>query len=577
MKEIPSLNELKRNLKRPSEGLPTIRLAVAADSASQLAVQALGGYARELKLRLEIYEADYDQIDLQLLDPSSELYGFRPEFILIWQSAEKLSARFAKLGTADRTRFADDHLAHLGQLVDAVARHASAKVIVCNFLDVTDGVFGSFAAKLESSWLYQIRKLNLRLMDFAREHRDVSVLDLAGIALEHGVGFVRDDRLAITASTIIGIEALPLFAKHVLDIVAAATGRFKKCLILDLDNTLWGGVIGDDGIDGIEIGDLGIGMAFSQLQRWAKQLKQRGVILAVSSKNDAAIARGPFEKHPDMLLRLEDFAVFQANWDNKVDNIRHIQSILEIGFDSMVFLDDNPVERLMVKQALPDLCVPDLPEDPVGWLTYLRRLNLFETSSFTAEDGARTVQYQEEAKRREVQHSYANEAEFLASLAMQGKAEGFSPYNIPRVAQLILRSNQFNLRTVRHSEEDVRRMAVASDVVPLAFSLGDQFGDYGLISVVVMKRVEHALFVDTWIMSCRVLKRGMEDFVLNELVEVARAEKRAWLIGEYLPTAKNGLVKEHYPRLGFEPFDGRWRLDVNAYVPRPTHIRKALP
>jgi FkbH-like protein len=577
MKEVPGFNELKRNLKIPSEGLPTIRLAVAADSASQLAVQALGGYARELKLHLDIYEADYDQIDMQLLDPSSELYRFRPEFILIWQSAEKVSARFTKLGIAERERFADDQQAHSGRLVDAAARQTSAKIIVCSFIDYGDGVFGNFAAKLQSSWLYQIRKLNLRLMDFAREHKDVSVLDLAAIALDYGAGFVRDDRLAITASTVIGVEALPLFAKHVLDIVSAATGRFKKCLVLDLDNTLWGGVIGDDGVDGIEIGDLGLGMAFSQIQRWAKELKERGVILAVSSKNDAAIARQPFESHPDMVLRLDDIAVFQANWENKVDNIRHIQSILEIGFDSMVFLDDNPAERLMVKQGLPDLCVPDLPEDPVGWLTYLRRLNLFETSSFTAEDGARTMQYREEANRREVQHSYANEDEFLAGLAMQGKVEGFSSYNIPRVAQLILRSNQFNLRTVRHSEADVRRLATASDSVPLAFTLGDRFGDYGLISVVILKRIDQALFIDTWIMSCRVLKRGMEDFVLNELVNVARDEKRASLVGEYLPTPKNGLVKEHYPRLGFEAFDGRWRLDVSAYSARPTHVRKVLP
>jgi FkbH-like protein len=567
----PSFDQLKRNLKRPVEGLPIVRLAVVADSASQLAVEALRGYAIEIGLRLDVYEADYDQIDRQLLDPTSELHQFAPAFVLVWRSAEKAAQRFAALPVAERAGFAEAELSHTRRLVAAAGR---ATVLHTTFIERNDGVFGSFAAAWPSSWLYQVRRLNGGLGDLAREAPGVYLVDLAALAVEYGAAYLRDDRLAVTASTTIGLGGLPLFARAVMDVVAAATGRIKKCLVMDLDNTLWGGVIGDDGVAGIELGDLGIGRAFSELQRWAKQLKERGVILAVSSKNQPEIAREPFEQHPDMVLRLDDIAVFQANWDNKVDNIRHIQSILEIGFDAMVFLDDNPAERLQVKTALPQLSVPELPEDPADWVTFLRRLNLFETVAVTAEDGARTALYQQEARRREVQLDYANEGEFLASLGMQARVEGFTTYNIPRVAQLIVRSNQFNLRTVRYSEEEVRQLAAAPEVVPLAVSLQDRFGDYGLISVVILRPAGRALFVDTWLMSCRVLKRGVEDFVLQALVEIAGQQQRDSLIGEYLPTAKNGLVKDHYRRLGFAEFDGRWRLDLASYQPRPTHIRR---
>jgi FkbH-like protein len=573
----PTFAELKRNLKAPAGGLPVVRLAVVADSATQLVVQALRGYAFAVGIHLQVFEADYDQVDLQVLDESSELYRFDPEFVLLWHCAEKALARFQRTPAAAHTAFADEHVAQVGRLVAAIGARGKAQIIYPDLIEYDDSTFGSFGLKVPASWRHQVRKINFGLGELAREHKHLLPFDLSTLSLVLGLDATRDHRLAITTSTVLSLDALPFFAKGVLDIVAAATGRFKKCLILDLDNTVWGGVIGDDGMDGIEVGDLGIGAAFSQLQRWARGLKQRGVILAVSSKNEAANAREPFEKHPDMELRLEDIAVFQANWENKADNIRHIQSILEIGFDSMVFLDDNPVERAQVRQELPEVCVPELPEDPTTWLPFLRRLGLFETTAFTEADDARTLQYQQEATRREVQLGFANEDEFLASLEMNAKVEALTAYNIPRVAQLIVRSNQFNLRTIRHSEEEVRQMAAADDVFALAVSLDDRFGNYGLISVVILKRVERSLFIDTWLMSCRVLKRGVETFVLNEAVEVARRVGADTLIGEYLPTAKNALVKEHYPRLGFEPFDGRWRLEVGAYQPRRSHVKKVSP
>jgi FkbH-like protein len=286
-------------------------------------------------------------------------------------------------------------------------------------------------------------------------------------------------------------------AKNLHDTIQAITGTFKKCLILDLDNTMWGGIIGDDGMEGIQIGDLGIGKAFVEFQLWIKELKYRGIIIAVCSNNTEEIAKEPFISHPDMALKLEDIAVFVANWENKVDNIRHIQSILNIGFDSMVFLDDNPFEREMVKKGIPELTVPSLPEDPAEYLIYLRSLNLFETASFTDEDKVRTRQYQEEAKREILQKSFANEEEFLKNLGMVSEVKAFDKFTIPRIAQLSQRSNQFNLRTIRYTEEEVRSIANSKDYFTLSLTLDDIYGNYGLIGYVVLRRMNNkSLFID---------------------------------------------------------------------------------
>ena len=346
-----------------------------------------------------------------------------------------------------------------------------------------------------------------------------------------------------------------------------------------MDNTLWGGIIGDDGLENIQIGDLGIGKAFTELQLWIKQLQKRGIILAVCSKNTESIAKEPFEKHPEMKLRLDDIAVFVANWENKVDNIRHIQSVLNIGFDSMVFLDDNPFERNMVKTNIPEIAVPELPEDPVEYLPFLRAANLFETASFTENDEKRTRQYQQESWRATVQKSFSNEDEFLASLNMGSVIQPFNKFNIPRVAQLTQRSNQFNLRTIRYTENEIRAIADSAEYCPLTFTLEDRFGDYGLISVVILKKKNDGLFIDTWIMSCRVLKRGMERFVLNEIVATANRSGYASIQGEYIPTAKNAMVNDHYKTLGFKNIgdqNGLWILSTETFGAFKTFITPKL-
>ena len=575
---MKTLKELKKLAKTELQG-PRYKVALLGDTATQLLATAIKGESVSRNQIIDLYEGEYSQVERQLLDPTSDLFQYDADFLVVFQSAHKLGEHHSLLSMEKQISLADDRLAFVASLCENPTL-SNKKIIYFNYPEIEDTVFGSYANKVESSFSYQVRKLNFNLMNLSIQYPNLYICDIAGLQNLFGRQFMFAPNVYMTTEMVLSVNALPYVASRVVDIIAAIKGQFKKCLILDLDNTVWGGVIGDDGLEGIELGHgLGIGKAFTEFQMWIRKLKQRGIIICVASKNNEETAKEPFEKHPDMILKLDDIAVFQANWETKVDNIRTIQGILNIGFDSMVFLDDNPFERNMVRENIPDITVPELPEDPAMYLEYLYSLNLFETASYSNADKDRTKQYQVEAKRVSLSKTFNNEADFLKSLNMVSTVSGFTKFNTPRVAQLSQRSNQFNLRTIRYTENDISGMAADPDVIDLSFTLEDKFGDNGLVAVVIMKRQdEETLFVDTWFMSCRVLKRGMENFTLNTMVECAREKGYKKIIGEYIPTVKNKMVEFHYEGLGFKKMDVSERmlyeLNLESFGPKECYIGK---
>lgn len=575
---MKTLRELKKLAKVESDS-PQIRVALLGDTATQLLVTAIKGEAVDRGFFLNLYEGEYNQVERQLMDPTSDFYQFNAEMSIIFQSTHKLGEYHSLLPVTKQEHLAEERLSFIAGLCENPS-FANKKIIYFNYPEIEDTIFGSYANKVESSFSYQVRKLNYELMNLSRQYPNLFICDIAGLQNMLGRQFMFAPNVYMSTEMVLSVNALPYVASRVVDIIAAIKGQFKKCLILDLDNTVWGGVIGDDGLEGIELGHgLGIGKAFTEFQMWVKKLKQRGIIICVASKNNEDTAKEPFEKHPDMVLKLDDIAVFQANWETKVDNIRTIQGILNIGFDSMVFLDDNPFERNMVRENIPGITVPELPEDPAMYLEYLYSLNLFETASYSNADKDRTKQYQVEAKRVSLSKTFTNEADFLKSLDMVSTVSGFTKFNTPRVAQLSQRSNQFNLRTVRYTEGDIAAIAEDPNCIDLSFTLEDKFGDNGLIAVIIMKKLdEETLFVDTWFMSCRVLKRGMENFTLNTMVEKAKEKGYKRIVGEYLPTPKNKMVEPHYTNLGFRPVEGaattQFVLDVDSYIQRECYIKR---
>jgi FkbH-like protein len=566
-------SHLRKNLKKDFSNFKILKVALLGDTSTQFLSQAIRGEGYDAELDLQIWEADFSQIEMQVFNTDSEMYAFDPDIIVLFLSSHKLLNKYNKLKIELQPRLADNEIENIETIISTISSNSPAKIIYYNYNEIDDAVFGSYANKAESSFLYQLRKLNYELMNIAVRNTNFYVCDISTIQNQVGKSNFFHTAVYISTEMVLSLNVLPLIAGKTVDVLKVLNGKAKKCVILDLDNTVWGGIIGDDGLENIQMGGFGIGKAFTEFQYWIKKLKNRGVIVAVCSKNTEPIAKEPFEKHPDMVLRLEDISCFIANWENKVDNIREIQRFLNIGFDSIVFLDDNPFERNVVRENIEGIIVPELPEDPAEYLEYLYTLNLFETNSFSDEDKERTKLYQIEAQRTIKKQKFTNEDDFLKSLDMISVVASFNKFNIPRVAQLSQRSNQFNLRTVRYTESDIEIRALSNEYYTFAFTLEDKFGDNALIAVVVLeKQNTKDLFIESWFMSCRVLKRGMENFILNTLVANAKSNGFKRLVGEYIPTLKNEIVKNHYVSLGFAKDDQLWSLPLEEYKEKTNYI-----
>lgn len=566
--------ELKKAAKKNKENGQ--KMVIIGDFATQHLSVAIKGYSCKEFNPLNILDCDYDQLDAQILDPDSETYKFHPDYILLAVCVEKLYEKFCETPSQDRKNFAENQYNIFKTYWLKLSQYSNAKILQFNYEEADDGIWGNYAGKSETSFLYQIRKLNLYLMQGAQEYENLYIIDISKLTVQYGMESFKDDKFYYIAKIPFSQKALIAIAGEVISVLRAITGKIIKCVVTDLDNTLWGGVIGDDGLEGIQIGELGDGHAFTEIQRWLKELKKRGILLAVCSKNNIDTAKLPFEQHPEMELDFSDFAIFIANWKDKATNIRQIQQTLNIGMDSIVFLDDNPMERDVVRTLIPEITVPELPEDPALYLSYLKRCNLFETASYSSEDSNRTKQYQDEAERRNILANSQSYEEYLQEMNMVAEAKPFDEFHYPRIAQLTQRSNQFNLRTIRYTEDEIRKLANDKNYLTLYFTLKDRLGSYGLISVVVLKKLNNTtLFIENWLMSCRVLKRGMEEFIINKILYVAKENGFEKIVGEYRKTPKNSMVEKIYEKMGFtHENDGVYSIRVNEYKQNSTYIKE---
>lgn len=567
--------QLVKNSRKKASG-KEIKIAIMGDCSTQHLATAIKGYAYEEGLAVEVLDTDYNQIFQQIIDNDSQFYQFSPDYALIYMCSEHLYEDFCNTPVANRTNFAQETFEKISSYWQMISAKSSMSVIQFNFVENDDRIYGNFGANLEHSYIYQLRKLNWLIMSESKKSSNVIIIDLSTIQNSMGRKTFFDEKMYFSAKMPISTVALPEVAFQVINAIKVRTGKVKKCIVLDLDNTLWGGVIGDDGINNIQIGELGTGRAFTAFQIWLKELKNRGIVLAVCSKNNEDTAKEPFEKHPDMVLKLDDIAMFVANWQDKASNIRNIQQVLNLGMDSFVFIDDNPFERNVVSSLISDITVPDMPEDPAEYVSYLESLNLFETATYSESDKDRTQQYQSEASRVLLQQRFEDYDQYLESLEMIAEAKPFDDFHMARISQLSQRSNQFNLRTVRYTVPQLEAITKDEKFITIYFTLKDKFGEYGLISAVILEKLdEKTAFIDTWFMSCRVLKRGMEEFIINEVVKSATQHGYEKIIGEYLPTAKNSMVKNIYKEHGFiETSENRYMVVCDEYVHQNNHISK---
>jgi len=567
-------------------GFQSARIALLASHTVDHLVPGITVGCLRRRLLAQVQLAPYGQYRQALLDEGSFLFDYRPDFVLLSLSAVQVLPQVPPtVDTTEAESVVGSIVAELRLLWRQARERLGATVIQQTFLDTAEPLFGGYDRVAPGAPANLIARLNARVAEAAAED-SVLLLDIAREAERSGLGTWFDRTRWLQGKLEVSPPMGPTYGELVARLVGAQRGLSKKCLVLDLDNTLWGGVVGDVGVEGIVLGEgTGVGEAHLAVQRYAKLLKERGIILAVCSKNDPGIAEAAFREHPEMVLRQSDIAVFVANWQDKAANLVDIAARLNIGIDSLVFLDDNPAERARVRGSLPAIAVPELPDDAAGYVRCLADAGYFEAIAFTSEDAQRAGQYSANNSREALRAVTANLDDFLQGLGMQAAYGAFRTVDLQRVAQLVNKTNQFNPTTRRYSLQEITEMAAADQNLTLQFRLLDRFGDNGLVSAMILRPATSepgALDLDTWVMSCRVFGRQLEDEAMNVAVEAARARGFKTFRAHYIPTARNGVVKDLYATLGFGPVPGaataegasEWRLDLDRYVSRRTFIAR---
>lgn len=547
---------LLERLRRQAKPLATrhVRIAVLSSTTTDLSVPLLRLACFREEIDAEIYVAPYNTIRQEIMNLDSDLYAFQPDITII--ATNWRDAHFPAFSETPDEQI-QSTLTELQQMWTHLLDHHPCRIIQHNFDLPGIESFGHLSLTLKGGRAHMLRTLNQQLI--ATCPSSVTILDLDQVSARYGKRSWYDAAYWHLAKQYPATGALPLLVDHQVALIRGSLGLTKKVLVFDLDNTLWGGVISEDGLGSIRLGSpSATGEAYQALQHYARELKERGVLLAVCSKNNEQDARLPFLKHDAMILRLDDIAVFRANWQDKPANLRDIAQTLNLGIDSLVFLDDNPVERELVRREVPQVAVPEPGNDPATYIETLDRGMYFEALTLSDEDRQRHQSYRANALRTELRTRTASLDDFLRDLDMEAEIGAFNPTVLARVVQLIGKTNQFNLTTRRHSEQQIRRMLASKAYWTCYFKLRDKFDDNGLVGLLIARQLPdtpRTWEIDTWLMSCRVIGRQLELFMWQCLVEAARAQNVCFIRGVYIPTAKNAMVADLYDRLGFVPLD----------------------
>jgi len=525
----------------------------------------------ENKINPELYLGDYNIIDQEILDKSSGLYSFKPDVLIIFSRPQEMCPRlvdsYLELSPEKVETEIKDFLDKMESLISTFRANSKAKIILHNFELPEFLIFGIIDNQHERSQKRVFERIDKGLIEIVNRHEEVYLLDYEHLISLYGKKNWFDEKMWYTAKAPISRVGLEALADEYVRYFKTMLGMTKKCIVLDLDNTLWGGILGEEGIEGIKIGHSSPGNAFVDFQRELLNAYHKGFILAINSKNNEENGMEVFERHPDMVLRKEHFASMKINWIDKVQNMKDIAKELNIGLDSFVYFDDNPVERELIKQQLPEIHTVDLPDNPHLYPRILRELPHFERLSFTEEDIKRGEIYRAQVQRQKLGKSSTSLEDFYTSLEMEAIVKLNDKFSIPRLANMTQKTNQFNVTTIRYSESDISNFVTSDSHRVYSLQLIDKFGDNGIVGEIIIKGNDDAWEIDSFLLSCRVIGRTVETAFLSYIIEEARKAKIKSIIGKYIPTKRNTPAKDLYNDHGFELVEEQdgttiWKLDI---------------
>ncbi len=556
--------------------LQPLRMALVGGGTPDFVADPLRAACVGCGILPELYVGGYGEFPREFLDPDSPLARFEPRIVIVLNTAHELLGKLVLgMDLAAIEALVERECHAMLSAATAFNERTGAEVVLHTLPTPNESELGTLAWKLPSTADNFLTRFNLKLGELAPPW--LHLVDAAGMAARMGTRQWFDPRFWFHAKQPMGFAAVPEWTGAVTALSLAILGRSRKVLVLDLDNTLWGGVVGDDGVEGLKLGEgTGDGEAFKAFQLHVQSLQQLGVLLTICSKNEESIALDAIDRHPEMVLRRDDFVAIRANWNPKSDNIREIARQLDLGLDSFVFVDDNPAEREQVRRELPEVAVPEMGDEPAYYATILSRGRWFEKVGITEEDGRRTEAYRVRARAAESLEVSTDLTSYLRSLKMTAAVRPFEAISMERITQLTNKTNQFNLTTRRVVQSEMEEFASDDNWITLSVRLQDCFGDHGLISVFFAQIKGAQLVVEGWLMSCRVLKRGVEQALFEVVLAEARERGIAEIIGIYRPTDRNALVQDMYGALGFEKVEEsseevRWRVDV-ATAESPEHF-----
>ncbi|HEY6301535.1 MAG TPA: HAD-IIIC family phosphatase [Terriglobales bacterium] len=566
------LDELRDKL-----ALTKFRLAILRSFTVEPIVPLLRSEAFAYGIDLEVHVGDFNTYVQEMLDSQSSLYRFAPDAVVLAvradQAAPELWRDFADLTPEAARQAAERVVRGYEQWIGAFRQHSRAALIVHSLERPASPNLGVLDSQSEAGQFGLLRQINRELRRIEGEFHGVYSLDYEALVARHGSEHWHDQRKWLTARLPIAAGYLLPMAREWMRFIVPLSGRTAKVLVVDLDNTLWGGVIGEDGMGGIRVGSEYPGAAYQTLQRALLDLSRKGILLAVCSKNNLDDAMQAMEKHPGMLLRAKHFAALRVNWTDKAQNLREIAQELNVGIDGLAFLDDNPFEREQVRAALPEVTVIDLPKSPLEYASALRDCAAFERLTLSSEDLQRTEMYAAQKRLADAKQSFPSKEDFFRFLEQEAELEPVSDLTLARVAQLTQKTNQFNLTTRRYSEAQIAEMARQPEWRISSIRVRDRFGDHGLVGVAIAHDEGEQCEIDTFLLSCRVIGRTVETALLAQLAESAAQRGRKRLVGWFLPTKKNVPARDFYPQHGFERQEingtgSLWTLDLKRLTLR---------